>query len=368
MDRLLRNSFSFWMGQVFFLALVAHLLLAVVNDHLLNADFYLQHLASTNAYARLRDVALQELVLDQLPEEEFPLPREEIVKVAQRAITPEYLQAQAESVARPFMAWLTSETETLEAVVDLRPIKLNLQSEALAFVEGQVDALPSCAPGEMPDLEALQQGTIPNCIPQGIDRQALKTMARPQLEMYVSQALAQFPEEVRLPQQVLEQSGQSSEDILAPFQPARDAIKQVRTLAPTVAFAAMVLAPFLLVLVHFPRVSVGLRWVGLIMLVSGGLVYGLVWAGAPYLPLKLDEFLRRQGEVPASVLTLALEISRSVFDQVAQTVLKPAATVAFTGAGLLALSLVFPLVAARRPRLHLTAGARHQPASAQSRR
>ena len=136
-------------------------------------------------------------MLDDILRTQFALPAEadtrDLIKILREIITDEYLQSQISSVVNDFFDYLQGKTSDFNPSIDLQPIKTSMTEEnQVEFISALLQALPDCAPGELPTIGGENQNI---CKPQGISDETL-------MENYLAPAIpsimAQLPDELPL--------------------------------------------------------------------------------------------------------------------------------------------------------------------------
>jgi hypothetical protein len=160
---------------------------------LLDRQFYIDALDNEEVYDNL----LSDEMLDTILRSQFALPAEAdtqpVADVLREIISDDYLQDQISAVVNDFFDYLQGKTSEFNPTISLQPVKTALTEENQAeFMSALLQALPSCAPGELPSIGGENQNI---CKPQGISDEAL-------METYLVPAMpaiiAQLPDELPL--------------------------------------------------------------------------------------------------------------------------------------------------------------------------
>jgi hypothetical protein len=162
------------------------------------------------------------------------------------------------------------------------------------------------------------------------------------VEGFLSQALAQFTWKFDVVEELAKSNGLTKQEYLAPFAQPREIVQKIQELAPGLSMGLMALVAGLLTLLHLPHLRVGLRWAGLSLLLSGGLVLAVVRVGTPQLLFGLAEFLQQQNGIPTGVFNLAIDLAASSLSEIANAILGPAGIVFVIGLGMTFLSFLLP--------------------------
>lgn len=160
---------------------------------LLDRQFYINALNNEQVYDNL----LSDEMLEDILRTQFALPADadtqDLINILHEIITDEYLQSQISSVVNNFFDYLQGKTSDFSPSINLQPIKTSMTEEnQVEFINALLQALPDCAPGELPIIGGENQNI---CKPQGISDEAL-------MENYLAPAIpsiiAQLPDELPL--------------------------------------------------------------------------------------------------------------------------------------------------------------------------
>ncbi len=99
--------------------------------------------------------------------DEIPLDRPEVKAIIQDAASPEFLQAQTESVLDSSYDWLQGKTPTLSFAIDMADVKTRLADGIAQYATDHLAGLPACTAGSVPsgDIDPFNA----TCLPQGAD-------------------------------------------------------------------------------------------------------------------------------------------------------------------------------------------------------
>jgi hypothetical protein len=163
-------------GIVFLVTFAMFLLFNAVDSDVLDASFYIDPLDGNNVYARFYDQVLVDPEFGEIKDKflgEIQVPMEDIVQVARRIVTPEYLQSEVEQSIETTVAYLRSETDSLELFINLGPPLENAKKELLSFINTEIKHLQLKPLETEMELEVfieemfrdLEAGIIPSEIP-----------------------------------------------------------------------------------------------------------------------------------------------------------------------------------------------------------
>jgi len=195
-----------FIGGIFALVLVLPLLLAAqasvsVITFALDRDFYIRAVDSQPVY----DVILSERIISQLVFERFPLPPEAdtrpLENFLQDTLTRDYLREQLSRVINDLFDFLQGRSDEFQPSINIAPVKNAITGERTdEFLRALVAALPVCQPGQTPGFN-LEAGTA--CKPSGVPEDAIVA----QLEGTVVPLLAFLPDEIRLSEESIDETG-----------------------------------------------------------------------------------------------------------------------------------------------------------------
>lgn len=121
------------------------------------------------------------------------LTREEVLVALREAVSPSWVDRQADALARDVSDYLTGRTDAFTTEVDIASVKDDaaaaLTDAALATIESALDGLPVCATrAEIAAAQAAGANDVPSCLPPGTTASQIATEARPA----VAAAIAEF--------------------------------------------------------------------------------------------------------------------------------------------------------------------------------
>ena len=183
----------------------------------------------------------------------------------------------------------------------------------------------------------------------------LKASARPLSEPLVDDVVAKIRE--RLDEgdrlnliRVLAEtnSGFTEEQIRVEVADAKELIVQYRSLGGTLAGLMLYGGAILLAVLHLPKLSAAMRWPGIFLLVSGGLIFivGKILESkvVDWLITGVDQITANAPGIPGPAINLISDLVLSFGQQLTQGFAAPAFTVLIVGALLFAASIVLSIV------------------------
>ena len=183
----------------------------------------------------------------------------------------------------------------------------------------------------------------------------LKAAARPLSEPLVDDAVAKIRE--RLDEgdrlnliRVLAETNSdfTEEEIRVEVADAKELIVQYRALGGTLAALMLYGGAILLAVLHLPKLSAAMRWPGIFLLVSGGLIFivGKILESkvVDWLITGVDKITLNAPGIPGPAINLISDLVLSFGQQLTQGFAAPAFTVLIVGALLFAASIVLSIV------------------------
>ncbi len=183
----------------------------------------------------------------------------------------------------------------------------------------------------------------------------LKAAARPLSEPLVDDAVAKIRE--RLDEgdrlnliRVLAETNSdfTEEQIRVEVADAKELIVQYRALGGTLAGLMLYGGAILLAVLHLPKLSAAMRWPGIFLLVSGGLIFivGKILESkvVDWLITGVDQITANAPGIPGPAINLISDLVLSFGQQLTQGFAAPAFTVLIVGALLFAASIVLSIV------------------------
>jgi hypothetical protein len=148
---------------------------------------------------------------------------------------------------------------------------------------------------------------------------------------------------------VARSNNQNSEaELRADLENFRDQISRVRLWGKTVALVVGVSATVAMLLIYLPSLTNALRWPGLTLLLTGGVLYGLAKVLENTLPEQvnglIDSSIAATSETPSVATELITDISRSLVRQSVEGIATPALVLLIVGAVLFASSFLILLL------------------------
>ena len=183
----------------------------------------------------------------------------------------------------------------------------------------------------------------------------LKAAARPLSEPLVDDAVAKIRERLdegdrlNLIRVLAESSSDSTEEeIRVEVADAKALVVQYRALGGTLAALMLYGGEILLAVLHLPKLSVAMRWPGIFLLVSGGLIFviGKILESkvVDWLITGVDKITANAPGIPGPAINLISDLVLSFGQQLTQGFAAPAFTVLIVGALLFAVSIVLSIV------------------------
>lgn len=183
----------------------------------------------------------------------------------------------------------------------------------------------------------------------------LKAAARPLSEPLVDDAVAKIRERLdegdrlNLIRVLAESSSDSTEEeIRVEVADAKALVVQYRALGGTLAALMLYGGAILLAVLHLPKLSAAMRWPGIFLLVSGGLIFviGKILESkvVDWLITGVDKITANAPGIPGPAINLISDLVLSFGQQLTQGFAAPAFTVLIVGALLFAVSIVLSIV------------------------
>jgi len=183
----------------------------------------------------------------------------------------------------------------------------------------------------------------------------LKAAARPLSEPLVDDAVAKIRERLdegdrlNLIRVLAESSSDSTEEeIRVEVADAKALVVQYRALGGTLAALMLYGGAILLAVLHLPKLSAAMRWPGIFLLVSGGLIFviGKILESkvVDWLITGVDKITANAPGIPGPAINLISDLALSFGQQLTQGFAAPAFTVLIVGALLFAVSIVLSIV------------------------
>ena len=183
----------------------------------------------------------------------------------------------------------------------------------------------------------------------------LKAAARPLSEPLVDDVVAKIRERLEEGDRldlirVLAETNSdfTEEEIRAEVSDSKELIVQYRALGGTLAALMLYGGAILLAVLHLPKLSAAMRWPGIFLLVSGGLIFivGKIFESkvVDWLITGVDQITANAPGIPGPAVNLISDLVLSFGQQLTQGFAAPAFTVLIVGALLFAASIVLSIV------------------------
>ncbi len=338
----LRVMVSFVLGLAFFITLALGAGLNAVHHSLLSPGFYTQQLDSNHVYERIYTDVLPDVVTASRFYGGLNVSQADQLTLLRRAIPPSFVQARTEEVVGRFLSWLKGGTGTLDATVDLRPLKPNARNVTLQYIGERVDAAPTCTTGQGLDMTALAQGVVPSCVPAGVNRAAARQLAIQYATPRVEADIAQAPDQLDLVALGADQAGLARQEFMDRLSRARTAVRNVDAMSLPVTIGVLAGIALLLALVHLPGLRGSVMWVGVTALLSGAVIAIVALVARSVVPPRLEAYLLSREDISPRAMALVTDTSRSAVHAVSADVIAPAVITLVIGAVLVVAALLLP--------------------------
>ena len=140
----------------------------------------------------------------------------------------------------------------------------------------------------------------------------------------------------------------TEEELRAKVAESREQVVKYRALGGTLAALMLYGGAILLAVLHLPKLSAAMRWPGLFLLVSSGLIFivGKIFESkvVDWLITGVDKITANAPGIPAPAINLLSDLVLSFGQQLTQGLAGPAFTVLIIGAVLFAASIVVSIV------------------------
>ena len=148
---------------------------------------------------------------------------------------------------------------------------------------------------------------------------------------------------------IAETSGDYSEpELRSEMAEVKEAVVQYRTLGGTIAFLMLYGGAILLAVLHLPKLSAAMRWPGIFLFVSGGLIFivGKIFESkaVDFLGTAVDKITANAPGIPGPAINLISDLLLSFGQQLTTGFAGSAFTVLIIGALLFAASIVLSIV------------------------
>ncbi len=259
------------LGFLFFFAFSAFVTATVVRNDLIKASFYKGILNDANVYERLYTEILPQVASSQSFTGGLQIPQEDSIAILRQVFPMEFLQQSTERDLDNAEAYMKKKSDDLDLRVDLRPAKARVTPVVVEYLNKRLDAAPVCTPQQNYDMNRFQadlsRGSIPPCIPQGIDLNQVKAQAGSALTPYIQQAIAKAPDAWDPVEQMAKSDGQTRAEFLTKFDTARGYVSFVNGAGYNLLVVALILIIVLSLLLRMGDRKGMLRGVG-------GMIFG----------------------------------------------------------------------------------------------
>jgi len=216
------------------------------------------------------------------------------------------------------------------------------------FADDTLDARTTEALGRSTD--AIREAFV-----AGDTHGVLKAAARPLAEPVVDDAIGKIRERldegdrVNVIRVLAENSNEfTEEELRVELADAREAVVRYRSLGGTIAFLMLYGGAILLAVLHLPKLSAAMRWPGIFLFVSGGLIFIvgkiLESKAVDFLITAVDKITANAPGIPGPAVNLLSDLVLSFGQQLTTGFAAPAFTVLIIGALLFAASIVLSIV------------------------
>ena len=336
---IIRRVALVFLALIFFLLFITSLSIGAIDGKILNEDFYKDQLEENDFYARVYTDVMPEI--EAVPDYygSLPISRQEAEELTTQIFPPEWLQTQVERSLDNLFPWLRSDTDDLDMTIDLRPAKQRAHPVVMAFLDQKIDALPDCRPGQVPDLSAIPQGKLPECIPGGPERNTIKEQVMSQAMAFVDANIELAPDTLDLIDEAKSEN-ETREQFLDDFDTARRVIRHIIDIPQAALYGAMAVVLGIIALLNLHRLKKVLRWIGATMFFSGlplVVIFAVAHSTAP--GRVTDAITEHIDDIPATINTLLSDVVSSGIKDLSMGVILAAAII--TGLGLFCFALSF---------------------------
>jgi hypothetical protein len=321
------------------MVLTTTLAIGAADGKILDEDFYKDQLEENDFYARVYTDVMPEI--EAVPDYygSLPINRQEVEELTTQIFLPEWLQTQVERSLDKLFPWLRSDTDDLDMTIDLRPAKQRAHPVVMAFLDQKIDALPDCRPGEVPDLSAIPQGKLPECIPGGPERNTIEEQVMSQAMAFVDANIELAPDTLDLIDEAKSEN-ETRGQFLDDFDTPRRVIRYIIDIPQAALYGAMAVVLGIIALLNLPRLKRILRWLGATMFFSGlplVVIFAVAHSTAP--GRVTDAITEHIDDIPATINTLLSDVVSSGIKDLSMSFILPAAII--TGLGLFCFALSF---------------------------
>lgn len=196
-----------------------------------------------------------------------PLGAEDISKVLEETVKPEWLQTQVEMGLTNFFDFATGKNKDLVIVIPLSEIKSKAVENLSQTFRNKIDSLPTCTAEELKKLQSQDKegGFSFNCKPSGANSQNLEEMVMSSITGKEG-LLSQLPNEYNVDEIILKKPG------------ASEAISRFFTIFGMI-FKALIIALgvliFLLILINHKYILGAFKWLTIPIMISAAIVLTL---------------------------------------------------------------------------------------------
>lgn len=314
--------------------------LTVTENKVLDEDFYKDQLEENGFYSRVYTDVMPEI--EEVPEYygALQISKREAEELSAQIFPPEWLQGEVESVLDDLLPWLRSDTDDLDMTIDLRDNKQLAYPVVRDFVSQKLDGIPDCQPGQVPDLSSISQGTLPECIPGGPDRDSIEGQVLNQAMAVVNASIELAPDTLDLIGEV-KSDYETREQFLDDFDVPRQVIEYIVDIPQVAVYGAMAVVLVIIALLNLPRLKRILRWLGGTMFLAGLpvlVVFTVARLGAP--GRVADIVSENVNDVPIAADRLLSDLVSSAAKDLSMSFVVPAAIILGVGVFCFVLSFV----------------------------
>lgn len=217
---IIRKFFSFIFALILVLVFLAFLLALGLKFSFLNQNFYKDAFRKADIYNALvtnAAPAVFSMVGENASFGLGPLGTEEITKVLEETVKPQWLQGQVETAISNFFDFANGKNNDLNIVLALSEIKKSAAENLSGTFRAKMETLPTCTAEELKKLQSQNKegGFSFNCKPSGASSQDLEEMVMSSVTGKDG-LLSQLPDQFNIGEAILKKPG-ANESILRFF-------------------------------------------------------------------------------------------------------------------------------------------------------
>ncbi|MCH8225193.1 MAG: hypothetical protein IIC97_04925, partial [Chloroflexi bacterium] len=189
----------------------------------------------------------------------------------------------------------------------------------------------------------------------GNTRGVLKLAARPLAAPLIDEAMDQLRERLDdqdrfdiIGQIATWNTGLTEEELREDIETTRTWVNLSKDFGKAITLALVIIAAFIMGMVQFPSLTKGLRWPGIVLMITGGFYFGLGKFLESTVPDRLADVVERGAkdvtDVPPSVTTLGGDILISFGKSITEGFADPSLTLVIVGAVVFAASFLVLLI------------------------